>query len=47
MIEECVFDRFELSHRAALFDLQFKYCDVIPAARAAAYFDQVAGQGKP
>ena len=42
VIEECVFDRFELSHRAALFDLQFKYCDVIPAALAFEYIDDVA-----
>ncbi len=45
VIEECVFDRFELSHRAALFDLQFKYCDVIPAAQAAKYFGNLAQQG--
>ena len=34
VIEECVFDRIEMSHKASLFDLQFKYCDVISVDRA-------------
>jgi nicotinamidase-related amidase len=34
VIEEAVFDRIEMSHAASLFDLQFKYCDVISAAQA-------------
>jgi nicotinamidase-related amidase len=34
VIEEAVFDRIEMSHAAALFDLQFKYCDVISADEA-------------
>ena len=33
VIEECVFDRIEMSHKASLFDLQFKYCDVISVDR--------------
>jgi nicotinamidase-related amidase len=36
VIEEAVFDRIEMSHAASLFDLQFKYCDVIPASTALA-----------
>ena len=28
VVEECVFDRIEMSHKASLFDMQFKYCDV-------------------
>ena len=36
VIEEAVFDRIELSHAAALFDLQFKICDVISADAALA-----------
>lgn len=28
--EECVFDRFEISHRATLFDLDRQYGDVVP-----------------
>lgn len=31
VIEECVFDRIEASHALSLFDMQFKYCDVISA----------------
>jgi hypothetical protein len=34
VIEEAVFDRIELSHAAALFDMQFKICDVISADEA-------------
>lgn len=34
VIEDAVFDRIELSHAAALFDMQFKICDVISAQRA-------------
>ncbi|MFV0244548.1 MAG: cysteine hydrolase family protein [Qingshengfaniella sp.] len=34
VIEEGVFDRVEFSHAAALFDMQFKICDVIDEARA-------------
>lgn len=34
VIEEGVFDRIEMSHAAALFDMQFKICDVIDEARA-------------
>lgn len=29
VVEECVFDRFEISHDVALFDLNSKYADVI------------------
>lgn len=34
VIEEAVFDRIEMSHAAALFDMQFKICDVISAGDA-------------
>ena len=40
VIEEAVFDRIEMSHAAALFDMQFKICDVISADEALA---QIAG----
>jgi len=36
VIEEGVFDRIEMSHAAALFDMDFKICDVIDEARAMA-----------
>jgi nicotinamidase-related amidase len=34
VIEEAVFDRIELSHAAALFDMAFKICDVISTDQA-------------
>ena len=34
VIEEGVFDRIELSHAAALFDMAFKICDVISTDQA-------------
>ena len=34
VIEEAVFDRIELSHAAALFDMAFKICDVIDTETA-------------
>ncbi len=43
VIEECVFDRIEASHALALFDMQFKYCDVISADDA---FGVIAATGK-
>jgi len=33
-VDGLVFDRIEMSHKASLFDLQFKYCDVISVDRA-------------
>jgi|LULQ01.1.fsa_nt_gb nicotinamidase-related amidase len=36
VVEEAVFDRIEMSHAAALFDMQFKICDVIDEAAALA-----------
>ena len=40
VIEEATFDRIEFSHAASLFDMQFKYCDVISASDALA---QISG----
>ena len=37
VVEECVFDRFEISHNVALFDLNAKYADVITLADARRY----------
>lgn len=42
VIEEGVFDRIELSHAAALFDMQFKICDVIDESRALEIIDAPA-----
>lgn len=37
VVEECTFDRIEISHKAALLDMWMKYCDVIRAEEAEAY----------
>ena len=42
VIEECVFDRIQMSHNASLFDLQFKYCDVPSVDEACDYLDGIA-----
>lgn len=38
VVEDCVFDRIQLSHKAALLDLWMKYCDVIPSKEIINYF---------
>ena len=42
VVEECVFDRIELSHKAALFDMQFKYCDVVGVDKTMKFLEQLA-----
>ncbi len=37
VVEECVFDRFELSHLVSLFDMNGKYADVITLEEALGY----------
>ena len=44
VVEECVFDRFEISHLVSLFDLNAKYADVITQKEA---LDYVAKVGIP
>lgn len=39
VIEECVFDRLEMAHRASIFDLQYKYCDVLPIDEVYQYIE--------
>lgn len=41
VIEECIFDRIELEHKASLFDLWFKYCDVISIDEAYQYVETI------
>ena len=41
VVEEAVFDRFLLSHKAALFDMAFKYCNVVKADETLEYFDKI------
>jgi maleamate amidohydrolase len=38
VVEDCVFDRFQLSHLAALFDLDRQYADVVRSAQMRQYF---------
>jgi maleamate amidohydrolase len=37
VLEDCVYDRIPVSHKAALLDLWMKYCDVMTSAEAIAY----------
>jgi maleamate amidohydrolase len=37
VVEECVYDRISVSHKAALLDLWMKYCDVMTSSQAIAY----------
>ncbi len=41
VVEECVFDRFEISHHVALFDLNAKYADVISLADLETYLTRL------
>ena len=41
LAEEAIFDRIELSHKASLFDLQLKYCDLRTTDEIINYMDQV------
>ncbi|MFC1869378.1 isochorismatase family protein [Thermodesulfobacteriota bacterium] len=40
LVEECVFDRFELSHLVNLFDMNAKYADVVALEKALTYLNQ-------
>jgi nicotinamidase-related amidase len=42
VVEECCFDRTQMSHWINLFDMDQKYADVIKKAQAIEYFDSVA-----
>lgn len=40
VVEDCVYDRIELSHKAGLLDLWMKYCDVSPSEEINDYLKQ-------
>lgn len=40
VVEDCVYDRIELSHKAGLLDLWMKYCDVSPSEEIYDYLKQ-------
>ena len=44
VVEECVFDRFELSHLVNLFDMNAKYADVITLHEAIEYINGIEPQ---
>lgn len=44
VIEECVFDRIEMSHAASLFDIQFKYADVVNLPEVYDYLSAVGAR---
>lgn len=44
VVEECVFDRTEMSHAVNLFDMNQKYADVVPLSEVEAYLSR--GMGK-
>jgi maleamate amidohydrolase len=41
VVEDCVFDRFEISHLTALFDLDRQYADVVDLAAALAFLHRL------
>ena len=42
VVEECVFDRGQTSHKVNLFDMQAKYADVVPLEAALGYLDELS-----
>lgn len=46
VVEDCVFDRFELSHLVNLFDMNLKYADIITLEEALEYVAKVEGKAK-
>jgi nicotinamidase-related amidase len=42
VVEECVFDRGQTSHKVNLFDMQAKYADVVPLEDALSYLNELA-----
>ncbi len=44
VVEECVFDRSELSHKVNLFDLHHKYADVMGIDEVVAHLDETGGE---
>jgi maleamate amidohydrolase len=42
VVEECVFDRGQTSHKINLFEMQAKYADVVPLEAALSYLDELS-----
>ena len=45
VIEECCFDRADISHKVSLFEMNAKYADVISLAEAKEYFRRLPSKG--
>jgi len=41
VIEDCVFDRIEISHKVSLFEMWMKYCDVISLKEGLDYLRKI------
>jgi maleamate amidohydrolase len=44
MVEECCYDRSEISHKVNLFDLHHKYADVMKVAEVTAHLETIRGE---
>jgi isochorismate hydrolase len=44
IVEECTYDRAELTHKVNLFDLHHKYCDVMHVDEVIAHLDGLTQQ---
>jgi isochorismate hydrolase len=42
LVEECCFDRSDISHQVNLFDMHHKYCDVMRIDEVVAHLDGLA-----
>jgi len=42
LIEDCTFDRFQISHKVNLFDMHVKYADVVSSGEIIEYFKSLA-----
>lgn len=40
VVEECTYDRIQLSHKAALLDMWMKYCDVVKFDEVKSYLEK-------
>jgi len=46
LVEECTYDRSQMSHKVNLFDMAHKYCDVMHIDEVAAHLDALAGHAR-
>jgi len=44
LVEECIYDRAELTHKVNLFDLHHKYCDVMHLDDVVTHLDRLAAE---